>query len=159
MRSSSRFALLASFAAAATWTWTAAAQSSTTAGAATTTAQHEAGEHHHPEAAAMKNPVKSTPESIAAGKEIYTKQCANCHGATGRGDGKMAESITTGPKPSDVTDGKWTHGSSDGEMFTLIRDGSKGTGMRGFGSRMKAEDLWNVVNYLKTLGPTSATKH
>lgn len=120
---------------------------------------HEAGAHTHAEAAKMKNPVKSTAESIAAGKKIYDTQCANCHGATGKGDGKMAESITSGPKPSDISDASWKHGSSDGEIFTLIKDGSKGTGMRGYASRLKTDDIWNVVNYLRTLGPTPAKSH
>ena len=115
--------------------------------------QHEAGAHTHPEAAAIKNPIKATPDSIAAGKKIYETQCTNCHGATGKGDGKMAESITSGPKPSDLSDAQWKHGSTDGEIFTLIRDGSKGTGMRGYAARMKTDDIWNVVNYLRTLGP------
>lgn len=155
MRSSSRTAFLLSFflavAAAAMWT--------TRLGAQAHDAQHEAGEHHHPEAAALKNPVKATPASIAAGKTIYDAQCANCHGATGKGDGKLAASITTGPKPSDLTDATWKHGSTDGEIYTLIHDGSKGTGMRGYGTRLKTEDIWNVVNYLRTLGPKPAKSH
>jgi mono/diheme cytochrome c family protein len=120
--------------------------------------QHEAGAHTHPEAAKLKNPVKVTPESIAAGKKIYDTQCTNCHGETGKGDGKMAASIT-GEKPSDLSDATWKHGSSDGEIFTLIRDGSKGTGMRGFATKLKTDDLWNVVNYLRTLGPKPAKSH
>lgn len=121
--------------------------------------QHDAGAHTHPEAAAIKNPIKATPDSIAAGKKIYETQCTNCHGATGKGDGKMAESITSGPKPSDLSDAQWKHGSSDGEIFTLIRDGSKGTGMRGYAARMKTDDIWNVVNYLRTLGPNPPKSH
>src|SRR3954469_95 len=120
-------------------------------------AQHEAGEHHHAEAAAVKNPVKSTPESIAAGKKLYDTQCVTCHGATGKGDGKMAASIPD-PKPSDLTDAAWKHGSTDGEMFTVIKDGVKGTGMRGYGARMKPDDMWNVVNYLRTLAQSTAKK-
>jgi mono/diheme cytochrome c family protein len=112
--------------------------------------QHAAGTHTHAEAAAVKNPVKSTPASIEAGKKLYDTSCASCHGATGKGDGKMAASIPD-PKPSDLTDKTWKHGSSEGEIFTMIKDGSKGTAMRGYASRMKTEDLWNVVNYLKTL--------
>jgi mono/diheme cytochrome c family protein len=156
MRSSSRSAFIFSAflaaGAAAMWSSGAAAQNHDH------DAQHEPGEHHHAEAAAMKNPVKATPESIAAGKTIYDKQCASCHGETGKGDGKMAASITTGPKPSDLSDATWKHGSTDGEIFTLIKDGAKGTGMRAFGSRLKADDIWNVVNYLRTLGPKTASK-
>jgi mono/diheme cytochrome c family protein len=114
---------------------------------------HEAGTHTHAEAAKLKNPVKSTPAAIAAGKAIYDKSCASCHGETGKGDGKMASSIT-GAKPSDLTDATWKHGASDGEIFTVVREGVKQTGMRGFASRLKPEDIWNVVIYLRTLAPT-----
>jgi mono/diheme cytochrome c family protein len=117
--------------------------------------QHQAGTHTHAAAAALKNPVKSTPESIAAGKKLFTAQCVTCHGETGKGDGKMAAAMTE-PKPSDLTDATWKHGATDGEIFTLIKDGSKGTGMRGYASRMKTEDLWHLVNYTRTL--SSAAK-
>lgn len=139
----SQLAMCAGVLALATWNVRAAAQN---------TQGHEAGAHTHAEAAAIKNPVKATPESIAAGKKLYDTQCASCHGETGKGDGKMAASIT-GDKPSDLSDASWKHGSSDGEIFTLIKDGSKGTGMRGYGARMKPDDIWNVVNYVRTLGP------
>jgi hypothetical protein len=36
------------------------------------------------------------------------------------------------PKPPNLTDASWKHGPSDGEIFTLIRDGSKNTAMKGF---------------------------
>jgi high-affinity iron transporter len=87
-----------------------------------------------------------------AGKTLYDTQCASCHGTSGKGDGKMAAMMNP-PKPSDLTDGTWKHGATDGEIFTLIRDGAKGTAMRGYAARMKTEDIWNVVNYLKTLAP------
>lgn len=119
---------------------------------------HQAGTHQHAAAAALKNPTKATPASIEAGKKLYDTQCATCHGATGKGDGKMAASLPD-PKPSDMTDATWKHGPTDGEIFTLIRDGAKGTGMRGYAARMKTEDIWNVVNYLRTLSPKSPKTH
>lgn len=145
-------ALLVGSAALSAWTVGMSAQ-----GSATAAGQHEAGEHHHAEAAAVKNPVKATPESIAAGKKLYDAQCATCHGATGKGDGKMAASLPE-PKPSDLADAAWKHGSTDGEIFTVIKDGVKGTGMRGAAARMKPDDMWNVVNYIRTLAPQPTAK-
>jgi mono/diheme cytochrome c family protein len=147
----SPLALIVGITALSAWTVGMSAQGRTAAAG-----QHDAGAHQHAEAAALKNPVKATPASTAAGKKLYDTQCVTCHGATGKGDGRMAASITTGPKPSDLTDASWKHGSTDGEIFTIIRDGSKGTGMRGYAARMKPDDIWNVVNYLRTLGPAPA---
>src|SRR5262249_20720097 len=73
------------------------------------------------EAAKMKNPVKPTPESIAAGKATYTKNCRFCHGNDAKGNGPMAPKDT---HPPDLTDAKWDRGSTDGEIFAVIRDGA-----------------------------------
>src|SRR5262244_1853426 len=72
------------------------------------------------EAAKLVNPVPSNDESIEAGKKMYQRNCAGCHGPGGKGDGSMALS---GGTPSDLTDEAWDHGSTDGEIFVVIRDG------------------------------------
>jgi mono/diheme cytochrome c family protein len=111
----------------------------------------------NPEAAKLTNPVKPTPASIADGKKIYDRQCVSCHGAAGKGDGKTAPLLN--PKPSDLTSGEWVHGSTDGEIYTLIKDGSKvkGSQMKSFAAKLTADDIWNVVNYVRTLAPPSKT--
>jgi mono/diheme cytochrome c family protein len=128
----------------AVWTLGVAAQSPPPA------ATHEAGPHTHAEAAKLPNPQKPTSASIAAGAKLYTSQCAACHGNTGKGDGKAAAQLN--PKPPDLTDAEWTHGPSDGEVFTLIRDGAgKGSTMKGFAAKFTTTDLWNIVNYIRSL--------
>jgi len=114
-------------------------------------AQHEPGAHTHRDAAKLKNPVPANAASVAAGRKLYDAQCASCHGAAGKGDGKGGAQLK--PAPSDFTDASWKHGSSDGEIFTLIREGAKQTGMRGYGGRVAPQDIWHLVNYLRTLGP------
>src|SRR4051812_31989635 len=71
------------------------------------------------EAAAIKNPIASSPESIAAGKATFSTVCAACHGAEGKG-GIVLSVIEDrgGNQPPDLTDAKWDHGSSEGEIFT-----------------------------------------
>ena len=110
---------------------------------------HPDGAHRHPQAAKLKNPVAADAGSIAAGKKLYENLCAGCHGDTGKGDGAMGEELN--PKPADLTDADWKHGSTDGEIFTVIRDGVKSTGMRPFARKMTAHQIWDVVNYLRRM--------
>lgn len=111
----------------------------------------EGGAHHHPQAAKLKNPVPVSAASIAAGQTLYQKQCAGCHGDTGKGDGAMGEELN--PPPSNLADADWKHGSTDGEILTVIRDGIKSTGMKPFGRKMTIHQLWDVVNYVRSIGP------
>ena len=109
------------------------------------------------EAGKMKNPVRSDASSAAAGKKLFDAQCASCHGTAGKGDGKGGAALN--PKPSDLTDAEWKHGSSDGIMFVVVRDGVPKTGMRGYASRMTTNDIWHIVNYVRTLAPKPSPSH
>ena len=111
----------------------------------------EGGAHHHPAAARLRNAVPVSAASIAAGEAIYQKQCAGCHGETGHGDGAMGTEFN--PKPSNLADADWKHGSTDGEIFTVIRDGVKSSGMKPYGRKLTTHQLWDVVNYVRSLGP------
>jgi cbb3-type cytochrome c oxidase subunit III len=102
-------------------------------------------------AADAKNPVAVNATTLAEGKQLFTKNCQSCHGALGKGDGKGGAALK--PPPADLTDDMWKHGSTDAEIFAVIRDGAKGTGMRGFAGRMTTKELWTVLNYVRTLGP------
>jgi cbb3-type cytochrome c oxidase subunit III len=146
MQPSSLIAILA-FVAATSGAGTIAAQKPAprTAAAQPTHDQHA---HHHPEAAKLKNPVPSSPESIAAGQNLFAKQCSSCHGDTGKGDGMQGEDMD--PKPANLTDADWKHGDTDGEIFVVIRDGTK-EGMKPFGRKLTAQQIWQLVNYVRTL--------
>src|ERR1043166_8866169 len=96
-----------------------------------------------------KNPVPGTPEWVAAAKALFQKNCRFCHGAEAKGNGPMAPE---GTHPSDLTDAKWDRGSTDGEIFLVIRDGAGPKfDMKGNKSKMTETDIWNVVNYLRSL--------
>ena len=51
---------------------------------------------------------------------------------------------------SDLTDATWEYGSSDGEIFGVVHDGVSAD-MEGYAARMSDADIWNVVNYIRTL--------
>ena len=107
-------------------------------------------------AKAMKNPVPATPNSIAAGKAIFQKTCSVCHGPGGQGDGSIVKTLKPDAvKPANLTDAKWDHGSTDGEIFVAIRDGLGGPNgmMKPQKDKIKDADIWNLVNYVRSLGP------
>ena len=97
--------------------------------------------------------MAATPESVAAGAAAYAAHCAACHGATGRGDGALAAAAAAyGPRPSNLADPTWRHGGGDGEIFTAIRDGiGPDFSMDAFGDRLAETDIWNLVNFLRSL--------
>jgi mono/diheme cytochrome c family protein len=97
----------------------------------------------------LKNPVPATPESIAAGKALFQKNCRFCHGADAKGNGPMAPE---GTHPSNLTDDKWDRGSTDGEIFLVIQNGAGPKfDMKGYKSKMSDTDIWNLVNYVRSL--------
>ena len=96
---------------------------------------------------AVANPIESTAESRAIGRQRYVFMCRECHGNRGRGDGDMAHA---GGVPSDFTDDVWDHGDSDGEIFAVIKDGVSAD-MQGYANRLSDEEIWHVVNYIKSL--------
>ncbi len=107
----------------------------------------------------LKNPIPATPDSLTAGKRLYQRLCADCHGETGNGVSKLASELTAAGevKPSDLTDDKWDHGSTDGDIFVGIRDGygGKNASMRGLNGKPGIDDeqMWHLVNYVRNLGP------
>jgi mono/diheme cytochrome c family protein len=102
----------------------------------------------NPEAARIQNPVAATPESIAAGKQVYTRYCRTCHGINGEG-GSGSDIVAPAP---DLTDAEWKHGSTDGEIFSVIKNGvPPDLNMEPWGDRIKDPDIWNVVNYVRSL--------
>jgi mono/diheme cytochrome c family protein len=109
-----------------------------------------------PAARTIKNPVPATAVSVTAGAAAYKKYCAFCHGVAAKGDGPLAPKDSD---PPDLTDATWAHGSTDGEIFTVITNGagadSKMVAIKG---KMPDQDLWHIINYVRSLGPKGAAR-
>lgn len=99
-----------------------------------------------PEEPTKSNPVKPNAESLAKGKKLYGFDCAMCHGDNGDGKGDMATDIKN---VTDFTNPDALKNLSDSHLFYVIRKG-KGS-MPAEGDRGKDEDIWNLVNYIRSL--------
>lgn len=94
---------------------------------------------------AMKSPVKNDAASIAAGKELYNKNCASCHGKTGLGDGVKARTLET--FPGDFSKPAYQN-QTDGEHFGKTKLGRDE--MPKYDGKIADEDIWHMVNYMRT---------
>jgi mono/diheme cytochrome c family protein len=99
-------------------------------------------------AAAVKNPIAASAASITAGQETYRKSCAPCHGVKAEG-GSGNDLIPASP---DLTDEVWDHGSTDGAIFDNIKNGvAPDFNMTPWKDQLKDDEIWNVVNYLRSI--------
>jgi len=97
------------------------------------------------EAAKIVNPVKPTADSLAQGKKYYGYDCAMCHGATGNGKGE----VDTGDKMPDFTNATAMKEKADGQMFCSLKSGHGHMPKENI--RQTPNELWNLVNYVRSL--------
>jgi len=101
-----------------------------------------------PGARKAKNPVKVTPEGLAAAADIFHENCAPCHGDKGAGDGEMAQYLKKA-KPSNFTDAAMMNEMTDGEIFWKLTEGRPP--MPPWKDQLTDTQRWQLVNYLRTL--------
>jgi mono/diheme cytochrome c family protein len=94
----------------------------------------------------MKNPVAQSDASTKAGLAVFTKNCASCHGKTGLGDGVKARTLKDFPGNFSKAD---FQSLADGDIFYRTKTG-RGE-MPKYDGKLADDDIWNVVNYLRTL--------
>lgn len=89
------------------------------------------------------------------GRELFSANCANCHGALGRGDGPVAATLEDDAgrpaPPADLTTGLWKGGPLPVDLFRTLSTGMDGTPMPAFGEGLSIEDRWDLVSFLLTL--------
>ena len=99
---------------------------------------------------ALSNPTPATEASIEAGRATYERRCQFCHAPDGTGGRRLEE----GAPASDLTDDTWDFGETDGEIFSVIMYGvPPDYVMAAWEDRLTAEDVWHLVNYIRTFGP------
>jgi mono/diheme cytochrome c family protein len=98
----------------------------------------------------LTNPVPATAEAIEDGLSHFADHCASCHGNDGRGHTAVGRALY--PKAPDMREAA-TQNLSDGELFYIIENGVKFTGMPGWGdgSPESATASWHLVHFIRRL--------
>lgn len=103
---------------------------------------------------AEMKPPPSSPKLLALGKQIYSRQCAACHGTQGQGDGEAAYLLY--PKPRNFVAANyrlvssWERVPTDQDLFNTITRGMPGSAMPSWG-HLPEEQRWALVYYVKSL--------
>ena len=95
-----------------------------------------------------ENPVKATPEVLAKALTHYKAMCVTCHGAGSVDPTAIGEGLN--PPAPDLTQ-KSVQSRTDGELFWIVQNGIRMTGMPAFGPTHKDDELWTLVTFLRHL--------
>ena len=102
------------------------------------------------DARALTTPLPKSQETVEQGKVLYDGKgaCFNCHGKDGDGNGPLAAQLNPSPR-NFRHHGFWRH-RTEGEIFWVIKNGSAGTGMVGFGGQLTDKEIWSIIQYLRS---------
>lgn len=103
----------------------------------------------------LNNPVSSSAETIAAGREHFADHCASCHANDGGGNTDMGRNFY--PKAPDMRLPR-TQNLTDGELFYIIENGVRLTGMPGWstGTPEGERSSWQLVHFIRHLPSLTA---
>jgi high-affinity iron transporter len=91
---------------------------------------------------------------VAAGRDLFARDCASCHGAAGAGNGPAARGMD--PAPPAIGTVAAMADVSPALAYRIVSVGVRGTPMVAWASRLSVDDRWNIVGYLTALRSTPA---
>ncbi len=99
----------------------------------------------------------TTPAWVAQGQQVYAAlKCAECHGAGGRGDGPNGLTLKSDDGrriwATDLTRGVFKGGAEGRDLYLRISEGIDGTPMPAYGTSASPDDLWALVQFIRSLG-------
>lgn len=99
---------------------------------------------------ALANPLTVTPELLAHARAHWADHCAVCHANDGSGDTQLGRNLY--PKAPDMR-APATQQLSDGELYDIIQNGVRLSGMPAWGEAGKHDDQgsWSLVALIRTL--------
>ncbi len=101
-----------------------------------------------------QNPAPDTPEVLSDARAHWADHCATCHANNGSGDTEMGRNLY--PRAPDMRKSD-TQDLSDGELFFVIENGIRLTGMPawGAGTAQSEQDSWKLVRFIRHLPQVS----
>lgn len=105
----------------------------------------------------MRNPLPQTPVVLAEGRDHFADHCAQCHANDGSGQSEMGQNLY--PRVPDMRR-EATQRLSDGEIFYIIKNGVRLTGMPAWGGsgERDEEDNWKLVHFIRHLPKITPTE-
>ena len=102
------------------------------------------------QARGLRNPVERSPEVIASGREHFADHCATCHANDGSGNTTIGQGLY--PKVPDMRQAR-TQNLSDGQLFYIIENGVRMTGMPAWGTDDPSGESasWHLVHFIRHL--------
>jgi mono/diheme cytochrome c family protein len=96
-----------------------------------------------------KNPVPLTPQVLSEAMAHFADHCATCHSNDGSGKSMIGKGLS--PKPPDMREAA-TQDLTDGELYYIIHNGIRFTGMPSFGpAEGEDKDSWKLVHFIRRL--------
>jgi hypothetical protein len=95
-----------------------------------------------------KNPFEPTPELLTEARRHFADHCAMCHANDGSGDTPIGQNLY--PKPLDLRSPQ-VQNQSDGELYYIIHNGIRLTGMPAWGDPKDDPDSWKLVLFIRHL--------
>jgi mono/diheme cytochrome c family protein len=100
-------------------------------------------------ARSLVNPMQATPELLAGARRHFADHCASCHGNDGSGATEMGQKLY--PRVPDMRSAQ-TQNLSDGEIYYIIENGVRFTGMPAWGAGgANDHDTWHLVLFIRHL--------
>jgi mono/diheme cytochrome c family protein len=105
--------------------------------------QRSVAEH----AQGINAPAQLTDEQAREGARVYNETCVYCHGAPGKDPVDIGKGLNPEPPflPDTIADWK------TGEVFWIIKNGIKMTGMPSFGPSHKDDEIWKLVAFVQRM--------
>jgi len=96
----------------------------------------------------LRNPLPLTPQVLQEGRDHFADHCASCHGNDGSGRTEMGPNFY--PRTPNMREPR-TQQLSDGEIFYIVKNGVRFTGMPAWGDEHDVEDNWKLVHFIRHL--------